>query len=282
VNAWHYRWLAGGWSNNGALVANSLRTKRAFALGHYSRFVRPGWVRLSVNTDLGGSAGLSAYRDPEGSRVVAVAFNAGTAPVSARVPLNGFNVTRFERWSTTEQRNLEADTPVAAGQELPVELPPRSIVTWVGTAEEELPGSGGTGGVGTGGVGTGGVGTGGVTGGSGGALGSPGSSSGGAGSHASGGAGSTPPSGGQPSTSTPDESTGGNSDGPLGEGGSAGASQSKDANTASRTDPECAASPSSHARRPGSFLLGLALVGWLTRRQRRRLAVDSRLSQRLA
>jgi glucuronoarabinoxylan endo-1,4-beta-xylanase len=290
VNAWHYRWLAGGWSNNGALVANSWRTKRAFALGHYSRFVRPGWVRLSVNTDLGGSAGLSAYREPEGSRMVAVAFNAGSSPVSARVPLNGFNVARFERWSTTEQRNLEADTPVAAGQELPIELPPRSIVTWVGTADEELPGSGGTGGVvtGTGGAGTGGIGgtgTGGTgSGGSGGALGSPGSSSGGAGAHSSGGTGSTPPSGGQPSTSTPDESTGGNSDSPLGEGGSAGASQWNDAKTASRSseaDPECAASPSSRARRPASFLLGLALVGWLTRRQRRRVAADSRSSQRL-
>jgi glucuronoarabinoxylan endo-1,4-beta-xylanase len=290
VNAWHYRSLAGGWSSNGALVANGLRTKRAFALGHYSRFVRPGWVRLRVNADLGAGAGLSAYRDPEGSRVVAVAFNAGTAPVSARVPLNGFNVALFDRWSTTEQRNLEADTPVAAGQELPIELPPRSIVTWVGTAEEELPGSGGTGGLATGGVGTGGVGTGGgstgggstgggstgeVTGGSGGAVGIPGSSSGGAGAHSSGGSGSTP-SGGQPSTSTPGQSTGGNPDSPLGEGGSAGASPTKDADTASRSDPECAASPSSYARRPGSFLLGLALAGWLTRRQRRRLAVYSR------
>ncbi len=50
VNAWHYWWLISGNStgNEGLMDNNAAITKRLFAVGNYSRFVRPGYYRIGV------------------------------------------------------------------------------------------------------------------------------------------------------------------------------------------------------------------------------------------
>jgi O-glycosyl hydrolase len=53
-------------------------------MGNYSRFIRPGFVRLTVQ---GGSETLlvSAYRSPNNKRLVVVATNLSAYPVQVRL-----------------------------------------------------------------------------------------------------------------------------------------------------------------------------------------------------
>ena len=52
ANAYHYWWLSSNNTTSG-LTNNWTPTKRLWAMGQYSRFVRPGWVRVG-ETDDGG------------------------------------------------------------------------------------------------------------------------------------------------------------------------------------------------------------------------------------
>jgi glucuronoarabinoxylan endo-1,4-beta-xylanase len=77
VSAWHYWWLISQNADNEGLIGkkgDGTLTKRVYALGNYSRFVRPGWVRLQTT---GGPAGLlvSAYEDGDRSGFAIVTVN---------------------------------------------------------------------------------------------------------------------------------------------------------------------------------------------------------------
>ncbi|XZE20751.1 glycoside hydrolase [Pirellulaceae bacterium SH449] len=85
VSAWHW-WLAvtpydykdGLLKIAPSLEPHSLETTKAFwALGHYSRFVRPGYVRVKVDDpdDLDGLM-VSAFKSPDGETLVYVLINA--------------------------------------------------------------------------------------------------------------------------------------------------------------------------------------------------------------
>lgn len=93
ANAFLYWWL---WSNNssqnngsllnvnGGAVADS---KRLYAIGQYSRFVRPGWVRIATALPSSQDVLVTAFKDPAGQKVAVVAINKGTADANLRLVL---------------------------------------------------------------------------------------------------------------------------------------------------------------------------------------------------
>jgi glucuronoarabinoxylan endo-1,4-beta-xylanase len=89
ANAWHSWWLISGGSgtndNSGLLggsdSSNIELTKRYFALGNWSKFVRPGWVRIGVTGSKFGIYGAAAFKDPVSGKFAIVAINDSGADI---------------------------------------------------------------------------------------------------------------------------------------------------------------------------------------------------------
>ena len=79
-NAWHYWWITPNPANGattGSLYENGALAKRAYALGNWARFVRPGHVRVGTyGSD--GPVRVSAYVSPTSRRLSVVAINSDT------------------------------------------------------------------------------------------------------------------------------------------------------------------------------------------------------------
>lgn len=106
-------------------------SKALWALGSYSRFIRPGFRRLEVSGSPEDPNELvaSAYRDEKSGRVVVVAINPTTSSREVTLDLPG-------KWRVRPYRT--SDRPgedMAPGPELSIERPvsigSRSIVTFV-------------------------------------------------------------------------------------------------------------------------------------------------------
>jgi hypothetical protein len=161
VNAWHFWWMQpnGGISNDRASLYNSGQmTRRGYVLGNFSRFVRPGSIRIGVSPDVSGEVRVTAFKNANGGPFAIVVTNSNwDIPQSFRFRLSGVTteVASVTPWVTDETRALVAQAPVAvSGGVFEYELPPFSATTFVSTASS--PSTGGT--AGTGGTGAGGTG----------------------------------------------------------------------------------------------------------------------------
>jgi glucuronoarabinoxylan endo-1,4-beta-xylanase len=146
VNAFHYWWLVAGSGETGGLLVNDALTPQAYALGHFSKFVRPGYVRLDVPPEPDTGVHTSAYADPESDRIVIVAVNEQTTPVDLSLRFKGTAPSSVEPWLTTADVSLVAEPTVTVTNPLSYSLPPQSITTLVATGESTDSGAGGAGG----------------------------------------------------------------------------------------------------------------------------------------
>ncbi|MGB7769059.1 MAG: hypothetical protein WBN22_09445 [Verrucomicrobiia bacterium] len=132
ANAYHYWWLEG--SGNGSLVGNSWTTpaKRIFAMGNYSRFVRPGFYRIGVSNNAFTS--ISAYKDANSGSFAIVAINAGFMTVTQIFNLTNFPaVSSVTPWMTSGDLSLASQPAVnVTNGSFTCALPAMSVVTFVG------------------------------------------------------------------------------------------------------------------------------------------------------
>jgi glucuronoarabinoxylan endo-1,4-beta-xylanase len=102
----------------------------AYFLGHYSRFLPPGSVRLAADTAaLPAEVRLSAYLRPDGARVL-VALNPAATPATLRVTLESPRAFHAFRTSA-EERLAPVAPPAAEAAALVLALPPRSASTFL-------------------------------------------------------------------------------------------------------------------------------------------------------
>lgn len=113
-----------------------LQSKMFWAIGHHSRFVRPGMVRVAIDgAPLQNHVGLlaTAYHDAGSGRIVVVYVNSGTASVSVRLGVAGdARRPKTQRaWITSDAPgdDLRALDATPAGEKLTV--PGRALVTVV-------------------------------------------------------------------------------------------------------------------------------------------------------
>jgi glucuronoarabinoxylan endo-1,4-beta-xylanase len=191
ANAWHYWWLApdSAGPTNAALTDGTTLGRRAHVMGNWSKFVRPGFVRIEATAAPQSNVQVTAFRNPANPRLVIVAVNQGTGATTQRFVLTGGSPGQVTPWVTSASAALASQAAVTvSGAAFSYSLPARSVTTFVG----DLPGGSGTGGMGGGGAaGAGGrggaAGAGAGAGGRGGAAGGAAGAGGGGG--ASGGAG---------------------------------------------------------------------------------------------
>ncbi|HXX70626.1 MAG TPA: hypothetical protein VEK07_25810, partial [Polyangiaceae bacterium] len=146
VNAWHYWWLFpanGPGDPPGSLPNESLwdndyvPTKRLYVMGNYSRFVRPGFVRIFATSLPANNVYVTAFSDSGSTQVVIVAINAGTTSVPVNFLFDGVATGSWTSWITSATQNLEQQALPQAdagtdGSPLAYTLQPQSVTTLTG------------------------------------------------------------------------------------------------------------------------------------------------------
>lgn len=116
VNAFLYWWL---WTNTstfnqtgGSLLhvvngTSILKNKRLYTLGQYSRFVRPGFVRIATASEPLPGVLLSAYASADRTKVVIVGINTGNEDRTVKITLPGLRAeSEIGMWRTSETEDL--------------------------------------------------------------------------------------------------------------------------------------------------------------------------------
>ncbi len=147
ANEWNFWYLAhqydGG--NSSLLVLNKYEDdfvipKRLYTIGNYSKFVRPGANRVESTLLPNSDVYLSAYKNSDGSEVI-VAANGNVNAQTVNIKLSGTDEIYFDTYRTSETESLtNSGTVTRENDLLSVELPPRSVTTYVsvGLRENEL------------------------------------------------------------------------------------------------------------------------------------------------
>jgi glucuronoarabinoxylan endo-1,4-beta-xylanase len=135
VSAWHYWMLVGVNADNEGLLgqsSNSLMTKRLWALGNYSKFVRPGFVVVGTTGTTSGVA-FSAFKQPTTGALVLVCINTNGTPTAMTITLSGLSPTKVTPWVTSAALDLaqQADIAVSAGV-FSATLAASSVTSFVG------------------------------------------------------------------------------------------------------------------------------------------------------
>ena len=138
VSGWLYWWGAATTTSRSSLITIDIPnkkyqlTKRFFTIGHFSRFIRPGYHRVDANPTPAPNTYFSAYLDPSGKRLVCVAINDDAVEHPLTIQCGGFtpNMCQPVRTSVTETHARLPAIKAANGQ-IEVTTTPLSVTTFV-------------------------------------------------------------------------------------------------------------------------------------------------------
>jgi O-glycosyl hydrolase len=149
ASAWHW-WLAVSAYDykDGLVYVEKNKTdgviedsKMLWALGNFSRFIRPGATRLSVesdNRDVNSTSGLmvSSYLDNDGENIVTVIVNSAYSDSTVRLETVGGAVVEWKPYLTGAgpDEKLKPLSPIPGNQTITV--PKRSIITLLGKVSD--------------------------------------------------------------------------------------------------------------------------------------------------
>jgi glucuronoarabinoxylan endo-1,4-beta-xylanase len=143
ANAWLYWWLidANDTDDEGLESNSGTVAQRAYVLGQYSKFVRPGYNRIDATHLPQTGVSVSAYQNTGTNTLAIIATNYTSSPVSQT-----FNLTNAPTFSTLTPTTTSASLNLAAQANVSVSsnsftytLPAQSITTFVGSASAPPP-----------------------------------------------------------------------------------------------------------------------------------------------
>jgi glucuronoarabinoxylan endo-1,4-beta-xylanase len=106
-------------------------SKRGANMAHFSKFVRPGYVRIDATANPQTDVYTSAYKGGD-SEVVIVAINKGTSPVSQPFALQNTTASSVSPWLTDASTNLAPQEGITVSDgSFTGELPAQSVTTFV-------------------------------------------------------------------------------------------------------------------------------------------------------
>jgi len=144
-NAWHYWWITPNPANaatTGSLYENSVLAKRAYALGNWARFVRPGHVRVGTyGSD--ETLRISAYASPTSRRLSVVVVNSDVTERVVPLSLTGGRAPSLTPWETSAARSLASRPALSPATDGSYSLssPARSVTTFVSDLFNRPPAS---------------------------------------------------------------------------------------------------------------------------------------------
>ena len=132
-NAYCYWWLINLNTDDEGLCDNtSTPTKRLYTIGNFSKFIRPGFLRIGATEVPSAGVSVSAYYGSSSGKVVIVAINSNSSTSSQTFNYSDLNVSTVYPWITDSTRNLVQQTSVAvSGGSFTYTLPAQSVVSFV-------------------------------------------------------------------------------------------------------------------------------------------------------
>ncbi len=113
--------------------------KDGYTLGHFSKFIRPGFYRVGATNTI-GSADISAFKDIASSNYVIVAVNRGNTVVTQQFNFTGFPASAVTPWITSASQSLAVQTPITnVTSTFTYSIQPSNIVTFVGSVPPLTP-----------------------------------------------------------------------------------------------------------------------------------------------
>jgi O-glycosyl hydrolase len=136
ASAWLWWWYqeSGANDNEGLYLLSGADTKRHYTIGNYSKFVRPGYVRVEVTGSIPANVLLSAYKGTDGT-VVVVAINNGSSSATVPITISGGTTTPASMTPTVTSLtdNLASGTAVTVtGGSFTASLASMTVTTFVG------------------------------------------------------------------------------------------------------------------------------------------------------
>jgi glucuronoarabinoxylan endo-1,4-beta-xylanase len=135
LNAWHYWWMYCS-NNSGCLYDTGTKvwTKRLWAMGNFSRFVRPGWKRVATSGSAPSGVLVSAYINPANNALSIVAINSNTSSKSVSFYVSGSAPCSLTPYETSASQSLGQGSAITVSQSrVTVTLSAQSVTTFVGT-----------------------------------------------------------------------------------------------------------------------------------------------------
>jgi O-glycosyl hydrolase len=128
-----YIWWKTIGNANGLLDAAGVPQRRGFVMGQFSRFVRPGAIRIDVSANT-SPLGISAFKDPVTGRFAIVVVNNTTLSETQKFNLGGTTISTVSPWMTSATQSLEQQSPlIVSNGAFTYEIPSQSVITFVGT-----------------------------------------------------------------------------------------------------------------------------------------------------
>lgn len=113
-------------------TSNGVVTKRGYVMANFSKFIRPGYIRIDADESPQTDVSVSAYTGD--GKTVVVAINESGQTKEQQFVITGTNSASVTPYITTATKNLETQETVAIESSIDAflyELPPNSITTFV-------------------------------------------------------------------------------------------------------------------------------------------------------
>jgi glucuronoarabinoxylan endo-1,4-beta-xylanase len=129
ASGWHYWWTTHFMDGGSA----SSPPKRVYTMGNYSKFVRPGYVRVDI-TGLPSSLHATAFKNPADNTVAIVVINDGTSTVNLPLFVAGTSwPASVTPYVTDASNNLAEKTAITVtGANFSASIGAQSVTTFVG------------------------------------------------------------------------------------------------------------------------------------------------------
>uniref|UniRef100_A0A1I8BGC9 Glucosylceramidase n=1 Tax=Meloidogyne hapla TaxID=6305 RepID=A0A1I8BGC9_MELHA len=114
------------------LYQNMQLTPKAFVIGHFAKFIRPGYFRVNSDNS-NGNLLVSAYTGGKG-KVIIVAINMGKSSISQQFYINGGKPpSSFIPYITSQDKNLDKQNNIklSEGGSFLYSIPGQSLITFV-------------------------------------------------------------------------------------------------------------------------------------------------------
>lgn len=137
ANAWLWWVFLNPWKDNEGLTDIEGTTfkvaKRLWAFGNFSRFVRPGYIRIGATPNPEEGVLVSAFKSPRGNHLVVVAINRSDTEKTLDFKLDtNPRIRSLESWVTSAESDLQKQDSVAIkGGKFSGRLLPESVTTFV-------------------------------------------------------------------------------------------------------------------------------------------------------
>ncbi|MBQ9905832.1 MAG: carbohydrate binding domain-containing protein [Oscillospiraceae bacterium] len=114
----------------GPLKENGQISKRGYMMAQYSKWVRPGAVRIGATEQPNDNILCSAYQNEDGS-IAVVAINKGSNAVTQNFSLSGVDISDISAYRTSGNENIKEISQSASGSSFSSQLPGNSVTTFV-------------------------------------------------------------------------------------------------------------------------------------------------------